>query len=82
MANDANRIKVFPGHDGAGLVHPKAGALTGGDGGTLWPADSFTHRRIAEGSLVRESMRTVLPDSPTSQVAPRVRRQTSGPNKV
>ena len=82
MANSANRIKVYPGHDGAGLIHPKAGALSGGEGGTMWPADNFTHRRIADGSLVTESMRTILPDSPASQIAPRGRRQTSGSNKV
>ncbi len=47
-------IRVFPGVGGSSLRHPSAGPIKTTGRGSLWPSDSFTHRRIADGSLVIE----------------------------
>lgn len=45
-------IRVWPGPNGAGLVHPVSGALRPGAAGTPWAHDGFTLRRVADGSIV------------------------------
>jgi hypothetical protein len=31
--------------------HPIVGGFTGGDGGTVWPRDAFTMRRLRDGDI-------------------------------
>jgi hypothetical protein len=63
----AETIKVYPGVDGAGLRHPTGGPLKGGDKGTLWPSDQFTHRRIGDGSLTTTAGGGVTSDVGTAR---------------
>ena len=57
---DTPRIRVIAGAGGTMLSHPRAGMLR--DGVNSWPADQFTFRRIAEGSLVK------VEDAPAGEV--------------
>ena len=44
-------IKVYPGKDGEGMKHPVTGVMVK-PGGSPWPSDQFTHRRIGDGSIL------------------------------
>jgi hypothetical protein len=50
--NATPTIKVWPGPNGTTLVHPVSGPLRDSPKGTPWAHDTFTRRRIAEGSIL------------------------------
>lgn len=53
LKNVPRMIRVWPKEERYRILrHPVAGALKPGDGGTLWPRDSFTTRCIADGALL------------------------------
>ncbi len=55
-------IRVFQGNGGSNLRHPSAGPVK--THGSMWPSDSFTHRRIADGSvIIKDSGGTIVAES-------------------
>lgn len=49
--------------------HPTAGRIKAGGLGTMWPADQFTFRRIADGDISKED-----PNLSVSAAAPQLSR--------